>query len=238
MKVFKTIDQNDYGRDFVVGDLHGCYEEFQKALKWQNFDPEIDRVFSVGDLVDRGPDSLSCLSLLEENWFHCVKGNHEILWLKAHKFWLQDFDDAFDDRIDLEIWCKVFLQNGGEIINDPKIYIKYKKLIEELPSIIELKHRSGKKFGILHAELPIKFTDWGILKDMTDEEIEKTLGPSLYWGRARYTSKTLLHPLVENIDRIYVGHTIVDGVIDIGNFRYLDTGAFLVDGKLTMELVK
>jgi len=241
MKFLRIIEPNPHGRDFVVGDIHGCYEDFRKALKWQNFDPEIDRVFSVGDLVDRGPDSLSCLELLEEDWFFSVIGNHELMWLKAHQYWFEDYDEGHssaNEIIDLKMYCQIFLQNGGEIVNDVKAYTKFKKLINQLPSIIELKHRSGKKFGILHAELPVKFTDWSVLYEMSDEEMEKTLSNNLYWGRSRYTSKTLLHPPVENIDRIYVGHNIVDEVMDIGNCRYIDTGSFLVDGKLTMELIK
>jgi len=37
--------------------------------------------------------------------------------VKAHKFWLQELEEG-DDPIDLKIWCRVFLQNGGEIVED------------------------------------------------------------------------------------------------------------------------
>lgn len=238
MNFLKTFEKNLYGRDFVVSDLHGCYEAFQKELVRINFDPEIDRMFSVGDLVDRGPDSLSCLKLLEEKWFFPVKGNHEIMWVDAHKYWLRDFDPAYDDEINLKINCKIFFYNGGEIIEDLQTYLRFKKIIDKLPSIIEVNHRNGKKFGILHAELPTKFDDWNVLHELSDVEMEKTLGPSIYWGRSRYTSMTLMPQLVKNIDRIYVGHTIVDEVIDLGNIRYIDTGGFSYDGKLTVEVIK
>lgn len=238
MKFLKIIDKNQYGRDFVVGDLHGCYEIFQKELKLQAFDPEVDRIFSVGDLVDRGPDSFSCLTLLEEDWFNSVKGNHEVLWLDAHKFWFKNFDDCtVDDRINLEINFKIFLKNGGEIIDDYATYIRFKELIEELPSIIELNHHSGKRFGILHAELPMQFTDWNVLHEMSEEEMNNTLSDNLYWGRTRIKSTKLVHPPIENVHRIYVGHTIQEEVFELGNIRYIDTGAFMYD-KLTMELIK
>jgi serine/threonine protein phosphatase 1 len=45
------------------------------------FDPERDRVLSVGDLIDRGPESLDTLALIEEPWFHAVLGNHEMMLL-------------------------------------------------------------------------------------------------------------------------------------------------------------
>jgi serine/threonine protein phosphatase 1 len=52
------------GRDFIVGDLHGCRSMLDELLEHANFDPQKDRLFSTGDLVDRGPDSVGCLELL------------------------------------------------------------------------------------------------------------------------------------------------------------------------------
>ena len=42
-----------------------------QALLNVDFDFEVDRVFSVGDLIDRGPDSLKCLELVLNKWFFC-----------------------------------------------------------------------------------------------------------------------------------------------------------------------
>ena len=72
---------NRQGRDIFVGDIHGFLEIFQKGLAALKFDQNKDRVFCVGDLIDRGPDSLACLRLTQEKWFHAVLGNHErMLW--------------------------------------------------------------------------------------------------------------------------------------------------------------
>ena len=57
-----VLPENDRGRDFVVGDLHGCYDALMRQLDARGFDPAADRLLSVGDLVDRGPDSRRCLS--------------------------------------------------------------------------------------------------------------------------------------------------------------------------------
>lgn len=72
---------NPSGRDFVVGDLHGCLDLLQAQLERVGFDTGCGRLFSVGDLVDRGPDSMGCLRLLREPWFHAVRGNHEDMLL-------------------------------------------------------------------------------------------------------------------------------------------------------------
>ena len=65
--IVHTYEANLEGRDFVVGDIHGEYDQFMKELEKVNFDKNIDRVFSVGDLVDRGKDSYWCLLLQDES---------------------------------------------------------------------------------------------------------------------------------------------------------------------------
>jgi len=75
------MTRNCTGRDFVVGDLHGHRSLFEAELERVRFAPARDRVFSVGDLIDRGPESLATLSLLDEPWFFAVLGNHELMLL-------------------------------------------------------------------------------------------------------------------------------------------------------------
>ncbi|MBK8993858.1 MAG: metallophosphoesterase [Gammaproteobacteria bacterium] len=74
---------NRRGRDFVVGDLHGYLGALQDALARAGFDPGCDRLFSTGDLIDRGPDSPGCAALLGEPWFYAVRGNHEDMLLRV-----------------------------------------------------------------------------------------------------------------------------------------------------------
>lgn len=72
----KRLAANSAGRDFVVGDLHGQYDLLMGELDRAGFDRDTDRLICVGDLVDRGPQSVECLSLLREPWFFAVLGNH------------------------------------------------------------------------------------------------------------------------------------------------------------------
>ena len=50
------LGRNEKGRDLVVGDVHGHFATLRRALDELEVG-EHDRVFSLGDLVDRGPDS-------------------------------------------------------------------------------------------------------------------------------------------------------------------------------------
>ncbi|MGY6271861.1 metallophosphoesterase [Achromobacter denitrificans] len=75
--------KNSDGRDFVVPDLHGSYSLLMNRLDQLKFDPNADRIFSVGDLVDRGPEPMNTLRLLREPWFYAVRGNHDDMLLSA-----------------------------------------------------------------------------------------------------------------------------------------------------------
>ena len=47
-----AVGLNQVGRDFVVGDVHGCFRTLEVALLEIEFDPIRDRLFGVGDLVN------------------------------------------------------------------------------------------------------------------------------------------------------------------------------------------
>ena len=66
------------GRDFVVGDVHGEFPTLEALLEHVELDPDRDRLFALGDLVDRGPRSADALAWLEQGRITLrVRGNHE-----------------------------------------------------------------------------------------------------------------------------------------------------------------
>src|SRR5690349_6471755 len=77
------LPRNSKGRDFIVGDLHGVYDLLDQALETVRFDTQCDRLFSVGDLMDRGPYSARALVFLQKPWFFAVAGNHEAMFVEV-----------------------------------------------------------------------------------------------------------------------------------------------------------
>lgn len=66
--------------DYVVGDIQGCLDPLLKLLDRVNFEPTTDRLIAVGDLVNRGPQSLETLRFCKGlgSAFTSVLGNHDL----------------------------------------------------------------------------------------------------------------------------------------------------------------
>ncbi|MBK8970659.1 MAG: symmetrical bis(5'-nucleosyl)-tetraphosphatase [Hahellaceae bacterium] len=64
----------------AIGDLQGCYDEFQRLLEKARFDASLDHLWLTGDLVNRGPQSLATLRLCYQlrNVSTVVLGNHDL----------------------------------------------------------------------------------------------------------------------------------------------------------------
>ena len=70
-------------RRIFVGDIQGCREELERLLERLRFEPSGDALHPVGDLVNRGPDSLGTLRLLRSLKAGGVLGNHDLHLLQA-----------------------------------------------------------------------------------------------------------------------------------------------------------
>jgi bis(5'-nucleosyl)-tetraphosphatase (symmetrical) len=65
---------------YAIGDIHGCFETLQGLLRRIAFDPRQDHLWLVGDLVNRGPQSLEVLRWAVEQGDRLVAvlGNHDL----------------------------------------------------------------------------------------------------------------------------------------------------------------
>lgn len=70
-------------RTLVVGDVHGCAQELNALLTEAAFRPGIDHLVSVGDLVNKGPDSIGVLRLVRSLGGRAVLGNHDDLVVRC-----------------------------------------------------------------------------------------------------------------------------------------------------------
>ncbi|MBK3496206.1 serine/threonine protein phosphatase [Viridibacillus sp. YIM B01967] len=73
-------------RTLIISDIHGEFKKFQDLLTLAEYTPNEDRLFLLGDYIDRGPDSSSVLDFvmeLQQNGAIVLTGNHEHLMEKA-----------------------------------------------------------------------------------------------------------------------------------------------------------
>lgn len=77
---------------YAVGDIQGCHDELRRLLDLVKFSPDTDRLWCVGDMVNRGPESLASLRFLRSLGpaFTGVLGNHDLHFLAlASGAWTQ-----------------------------------------------------------------------------------------------------------------------------------------------------
>lgn len=72
-------------KNYVIGDIQGCYRGLKKLLKKVSFRPTKDKLWAVGDLIARGPDSLATMEYLYDlgPHFNTVLGNHDLHLIAA-----------------------------------------------------------------------------------------------------------------------------------------------------------
>ena len=210
------------GRDWVVGDVHGCFGTLDDALRAIEFREGKDRLLSVGDLIDRGPNSIDALAWLEDAHFTAVAmGNHEAEMVR--------------------------LLQTREILTPPKLYQQWMRQIARqdlyrwhralmaLPLAITVETAHGQ-VGIVHC------STWRESWSATLSALEEwsitainmiLLGIDEPGKRAGPTGN-----VVEGIDRVMVGHDTCKQVERRGNLWCIDTGAgFPAMNRLTLARI-
>jgi len=89
-------------RIIAIGDIHGCYAEFAELLERVGIE-RADKLILLGDLVNRGPDSLKVIDLAKRHQAVSLLGNHELRLLNYRK----TKDPAFLKETDAETFSRL-----------------------------------------------------------------------------------------------------------------------------------
>ncbi|WP_313338468.1 metallophosphoesterase [Stutzerimonas nitrititolerans] len=217
-ELIKRFAKNTAGRDFAVGDIHGCFTKLQQALDGIGFDPAVDRLFSVGDLVDRGPECQMALEWLAKPWFQPVRGNHD------------DYVCRYDS-CELGNWL---INGGGWFLSlNSDEQAEYAVQFRELPIAIELETDAGL-VGIVHADCPTP--TWAqMVAELTEPESPKRLKlvkNSCMWSRTRI--EMVDTGGIPDLLALVAGHTPLREVAVLGNVAHIDTVGWRDEGYFTL----
>lgn len=245
----EVLDPNDYDRIFVAGDLHGAYEKLMQALCNVNFDTNRDILVLAGDLIDRGPSSLSCLRLIEESWVRYVPGNHEQMFVS----YMAASGDVFDRSFEMNggDWITTFRRELNILSVDECAFLAEK--ICKAPRMLTFEGLCH----VIHAEL---YASHFIIEDLTEDTYQKYLKPLMmiqtidgdcsFWGRRIFNrlygrfhsalSETDIALMCdaarpfEKMNLIVSGHTATREAVQIGQNLLIDTKAWEYGSPLTL----
>ncbi|WP_106277346.1 metallophosphoesterase [Paraburkholderia sp. BL25I1N1] len=239
----RRFKKNTAGRDFVVGDLHGCFSRLAKELELRRYDPSRDRLFAVGDLVDRGIESPAVLEFVDRYRIQSVRGNHEDTIVRWHRYGGKNAS---------------IRSTGGEWLFD-MVYDKAAlddivTYMAALPYAIEIETDDGL-VGIVHANVPTQ--SWPkMVQALEQEDRNGPVRRKVIWDRSRWIAgKTAgfismrrafaqlcqrfapgwLDPgsRIDGVAAVIVGHTPVREPMVRGNVINVDTG-LVYGGALTL----
>ncbi|MEB0039834.1 MULTISPECIES: metallophosphoesterase [unclassified Pseudomonas] len=222
MSKFQHCERNMNGRDFAVGDIHGHFTRLRGALNAISFDSAVDRLFSVGDIVDRGPESKDSLEWLAQPWFFAVQGNHEALAIQHVRQQSLDY--------------QMYRASGGTwfLKLSPGYQRQFAARFADMPIAIEVETSAGL-VGIVHADCPSP--TWQRLRETLSGQFSGQQQVEQYcqWSRERLQDRN--SDGIPDIRALLVGHSPLRKAEWLGNVLYIDTGGWRSDGSGYFTLV-
>ncbi len=217
---------------YVMSDIHGMYEKYEKMLKQIDFS-EKDTLYVLGDIVDRGSGSMKVLQdMMRRANVHGLIGNHELMCVSCMDWLSQEItEDAIAKLSEaklrqLEIW----LHNGAAVTirefqalsrSEQKAIMRY---LLDLAAYEEL-HIGGKSFLLVHG---------GLGRFSADKPLSAYDLNELVWTRPDCSV-----PWTDDPDRyMVVGHTptqLISGKAEIfwkNQYIFIDCGACMEGGVL------
>lgn len=210
-KILK-LPKNNKGRDFIVGDLHGRFDLLVLGLEALDFDENIDRVISVGDLIDRGMFSELAGDFLKFPFFYAVRGNHEdcLIELQSTSQPALDFVEYHKTKMGSDWWFKINNKLQQEVVDE----------LRKIPMLIEIETDDGN-IGVIHADIP-EYLNWSEFKEFLEKGDDAAILQAL-WGRNRLDYAK--EKEVKGIKYVFVGHTVQPKARKLANVIAIDTGA-------------
>ena len=217
------------GRDFVVGDVHGEFPTLERLLERVAFTPS-DRLFALGDLVDRGPQSADAIAWLESGRITLsVRGNHEQMLLER-------LDSA--EREGRLPWTtpQWFVDEVP-----PAHWPRWREAIWKLPIAATVRTAAGP-VGLVHAAPTARH--WETMCTRIEDGHGDTIWLAMNsTARARGDARRAAEEgvptdgTIHGVRAVLTGHAVGGDVTRTANVLHVDTGSGFREGRLTLARI-
>jgi serine/threonine protein phosphatase 1 len=188
--------------------VHGSIKSLEYQLKRQNYNKETDRLFFVGDLINKGKHSNEVINFVIEHNGHSVLGNHENYLRYAYE---NNINNAM-----LNWFYRLQNEQQNKII----------QFIKNMPLGITIDTNDGL-IGIVHADVPFK--DFEIFKHAEVDErliftaLESRAGHDAYEFFENWHYNKTEDNIIQGVDLVVSGHTPERKIRIHGNRAFIDT---------------
>ncbi len=179
---------------YIIGDIHGCYDEYKKLLEKIRFKNE-DTLYVLGDAMDRGPEPMKVIKdiIRRPNVIYII-GNHDLLfYVLMKKALLEVTDENVQKMIDTEFlsFYSAWQKDGGDVTASQfhKLSDEQKRVVLDFmrdASLYEEIFYKEKRYILVHGGLgePEKFSE---SRPLSDYDMSETAEMRADYGK-RYFS--------------------------------------------------
>lgn len=216
-------------KTYCISDIHGHFENLERFVKTLKED---DRVFVLGDVIDKGKDSIKCLEyIMNDDRFLMLLGNHEYMMFNL----LSEEPGSYLYNEYYDLW--VNWNSGGDTLDQYNELTRYNQLqiynfIKRLPLNIPNVKVNDKNFYLVHScpksDIQLRMEDLEYSENRIAEYVWDRVNPGDKLGTE---NKIVIggHTFVQahlgyDTKKIYPVH---DGRDDINKASYID-----IDGGL------
>lgn len=218
------LDLSGRRRVLAASDPHGEFDKLRVSLDLVGFDGSEDSLILVGDLVDRGPDSMAFERWIGREGVHRTLGNHDVL-PRMH------LEGRIDDGILADFGGRWFLDL------DRAERRRVAALLEDAPIAITCRTPAGRDVGFVHADCT---RDWQETLDLLDDAMPSRAEWAFFFAlESRETIRALTAAAAEargmpvatarcevaGVDHVFHGHTPAQSAFTHGNRTWIDTDA-------------
>lgn len=234
---------------YVTSDLHGCYDEFIELLNLIEFSDQ-DQLWVLGDVIDRGEDSLTILDkIMKSKNINMILGNHELLFMEYYEE-ARGINCTSLNNIYAESSIQRWYRNGGDITH--KNMLQYDaeevlyKYFRNIPTfkVLENDNFRDRKLILVHAGIKNLYmyshieNVYEFLRTQTVEDLVWTR--DYFYKDEVYQDYTIIHghsPVQKILEEYEWKLDLKNEDVRILSFpghKYMDCGCFIKEfyGKL------